>query len=151
MKLKDYVLIAALIVADQLTKLYISSSMSYHQSIQVIEDFFHITYTHNIGAAFSLLEGQKWFFVLTAFVACVGIVSYINKSKDVTKLSKFALVLIMGGAIGNMIDRVVYGYVIDFLDFYIFGYDFPVFNFADCCITIGTGLLLLSLIFEKEK
>ena len=125
--------------------------MQYHQSIKVIENFFHITYTHNTGAAFSILEGQKWFFVFSALIACIGIVGYINKSKDVTKLIKFALMLIIGGAIGNLIDRVVYGYVIDFLDFYIFGYDFPVFNVADCCITIGTGLLLLSIIFTKEE
>ncbi len=149
MKTKDYVIIAVLIIVDQLTKLYISSSMQLHQSIEVIRGFFHITYTRNSGAAWSMLEGQKYFFIIAAAVACVAILIYLHKN-NCGLWEKLGLTLIVAGALGNVIDRIRLSEVIDFLDFYIFGYDFPVFNFADCCITVGSAIVILTVFLERK-
>ncbi|MBQ4252988.1 MAG: signal peptidase II, partial [Erysipelotrichaceae bacterium] len=76
---------------------------------------------------------------------------YLYRNEKISAIYRFGLVMIAAGAFGNLIDRISYAYVIDFLDFYIFGYNFPVFNFADCCITIGAGLLITDILFSKEQ
>jgi len=140
-----------LVLIDQISKIAMKViSNFYSESFTIIKDFFYITYAENTGAAFSILKGQRWFFVIMALIVCVVITFYIIKYKP-KKLEKISLQLILAGAIGNVIDRLVYGYVIDFLDFYIFGYDFPVFNIADSCITIGAVLLIISELFFGEK
>lgn len=140
-----------LVLIDQISKIAMKViSNFYSESFTIIKDFFYITYAENTGAAFSILKGQRWFFVIMALIVCVVITFYIIKYKP-KKLEKISLQLILAGAIGNVIDRLVYGYVIDFFDFYIFGYDFPVFNIADSCITIGAVLLIISELFFGEK
>ncbi len=140
-----------LVLIDQSSKIAMKAiSKIYSESFTVIKDFFYITYAENTGAAFSILRGQRWFFVTMALVVSALIIYYIIKHKPKT-LEKISLQLILAGAIGNVIDRVVYGYVIDFLDFYIFGYDFPVFNIADSCITIGAILLIITELFIEDK
>lgn len=143
--------ILLLVLIDQGSKIAMKAINGIHpESFVVIKDFFYITYAENTGAAFSILRGQRWLFVLMALVACAAIVYHIIKHKP-KSLEKFSLQLILAGAIGNVIDRVIYGYVIDFLDFYIFGYDFPVFNFADSFITVGAVLFILYELFSVEK
>ncbi|MBQ6655013.1 MAG: signal peptidase II [Erysipelotrichaceae bacterium] len=150
MKIRDNLFIILLIVIDQLTKLYISSVMTLGQSIRVITDFFYITYARNTGAAFSILEGQKYFFIASALLAVAAIIWYLNKN-SCSFWEKLGLMLIASGAVGNVIDRIRFSEVIDFLDFYIFGYDFPIFNFADCCITVGAAIVVLSVLLERKK
>jgi signal peptidase II len=150
MKARNYLSIILLVVIDQLTKIYIDSVMTLHQSIKVIDGFFHITYTRNTGAAWSMLEGQKYFFIIAALAAVAVIAVYLHKNK-VSLWEKTGLILIASGAFGNVIDRLRLGEVIDFLDFYIFGYDFPVFNFADCCITVGSIIVVLTVLLERKE
>lgn len=150
MRKRDWLFVITLILADQLSKLYISSTMQVSESIKVIENFFYITYARNTGAAWSIGQGMGFVFVGIAIAMSIGIVYYLYKHSDVKMLTRFTLLLIVAGGIGNAIDRIRFGYVIDFLDFYIFGYDFPIFNIADCCITIALFALILIMLTEKE-
>ncbi|MGI6509449.1 MAG: signal peptidase II [Erysipelotrichaceae bacterium] len=149
--MNEILFVMLLVLVDQSSKIVMKAISKIHpESFTVIKDFFYITYAENTGAAFSILRGQRWFFVTMALIVSVLIIYYIIKHKPKT-LEKISLQLILAGAIGNVIDRVVYGYVIDFLDFYIFGYDFPVFNIADSCITIGAILLIITELFIEDK
>ena len=146
-----WILIVLLIVADQGTKALIAASPEQFGNLEVIHDFFYITYVKNTGAAWSMLAGQRVFLSLLAAVAILVMIFYMNKMlKEDNKLSAFALALMIAGAAGNLIDRLMFGYVRDFLNFYIFGYDFPVFNVADICLSVGVFLLIISTIFEKD-
>ena len=146
-----WILIVLLIVADQVTKALIAASPEQFGNLEVIHDFFYITYVKNTGAAWSMLAGQRVFLSLLAAVAILVMIFYLNKMlKEDNKLSAVALALMIAGAAGNLIDRLMFGYVRDFLNFYIFGYDFPVFNVADICLTVGVCLLIISTIFEKD-
>jgi signal peptidase II len=143
-----------MVFLDQATKLYIDSNMELHQSIQVIKNFFQITYIRNSGAAFGILSGFKspWltlFFVLISVVAIGIIMFYYHKTPENQRLTLVSFALIMSGAIGNFIDRVFYGEVIDFLYFHWYQHYWPAFNIADSCITIGVSLLLWDMFFPK--
>lgn len=150
MRKRDWLFVITLILADQLSKLYISSTMQVSESIKVIENFFYITYARNTGAAWSIGQGMGFVFVGIAIAMSIAIVYYLYKHSDVKMLTRLTMLLIVAGGIGNAIDRIRFGYVIDFLDFYIFGYDFPIFNIADCCITIALFALILIMLTEKE-
>lgn len=134
------------IVLDQASKLLIDYSMVLYQSI-AITPFFNLTYVHNTGAAFSFLSEaggwQRWFFAGLAIVISGILAVWLLKLKPHEKLLAVALSLVLGGAIGNLIDRVAYGYVIDFLDFYYNDWHFAAFNIADSAISLGVGLMLL--------
>ena len=118
------------------------------QTIELVGDFFHLTYVRNLGAAFGMLPGQKVLFSGTSVLVVVGILIYwiIARPRDV--LSVLSLGLVTAGAIGNLIDRIVIGRVTDFLDF--FGSHFPVFNVADSAIIIGVAMLLFRIMFWPE-
>lgn len=138
---------------DQLTKLYIVSRFSLYESVTILENFFHITYILNPGAAFGILAGKDAsfrvpFFISLSFVAAVGIVLFYRAVED--RVVQVALSLILGGAVGNMIDRARLGEVIDFIDVHWYNNHWPAFNVADSAITIGVGLLLLDM-FLKER
>lgn len=140
------------IFLDQVSKLWISNNFSYAENLAVT-DFFNLVLVHNTGAAFSFLSGaggwQRWFFSAIAVIASIWITWLLHKHNE-NKLFCLALALILGGAFGNLIDRVTYGYVVDFLDFYWKNYHFPAFNVADSAVTCGAGLLILES-FTKEK
>jgi len=142
------------VVFDQMSKIWVDLTLELHQSIPVMPSF-SITYAHNYGAAFSFLSDaggwQRWFFAVLAIVVSIGIVVYLKKLKSEEKLLAVSLSLILGGAIGNIIDRVLYGYVIDFLDVYYQAYHWPIFNIADSAITVGVGLMLIESFMEKEE
>jgi signal peptidase II len=127
---------ALIIVLDQLSKLWISSHFSYGEALH-ITDFFNLVLAHNSGAAFSFLNDaggwQRWMFSVIALVAAVWILRLLRQHATET-LFCLALALVLGGALGNLIDRVVYGYVIDFIDFYWNENHFPAFNIADSAI-----------------
>ena len=140
-----------LTAADQISKYIVNQSIALHAQIKVIDGFFYLTNTRNTGAAWSMLPGGRIFFIGMAAIVIIAVFVYIYRLKDRKNLLTVSLVLVASGAFGNMIDRILYGYVVDFLDFYIFGYDFPVFNFADCCLTIGVALIILDTLFGKEQ
>ena len=134
----------AVIVLDQLTKLWIVGVFQYGDSLS-LTSFFNLVYARNSGAAFSFLAGeggwQRFFFIAIALAASALIVHLLRKHAQERGFC-FALSLILGGALGNLIDRVRFGYVIDFLDFYYAGYHFPAFNVADSAITLGAAWLI---------
>ena len=144
-------LAALIIVADQISKLWISSHFIYGESLRVTA-FFNLVLAHNSGAAFSFLNDaggwQRWMFSAIAMVAALWIVRLLRQHAHET-LFCLALTLVMGGALGNLIDRVSYGYVVDFLDFYWGSYHFPAFNVADSAISVGAALLLLDSFRKK--
>ena len=134
------------VVLDQLSKLAVSGSMQLYQSIPIMP-YFKLTYVHNTGAAFSFLSDaggwQRWFFAGLAIVISAVITVWLSRLKQHETLLAVALSLVLGGAIGNLIDRLAYGYVIDFLDVYYQSWHWPAFNIADSAITLGVILMLL--------
>lgn len=151
MGIYEIVFILSLIALDQLTKVIATNSLALTGSIELIRGFFHLTYAQNTGAAWSIFQGAGALFVLVAAAASIYLLYYLSRNRSLNRLERTALILIVSGAIANMIDRIVHGYVIDFLDFYIFGYDFPVFNIADCCLTIGVGLYIIDVLFVHKE
>lgn len=133
------------VVLDQASKLAIADSMHLYESIEIIP-FFKLTYVHNTGAAFSFLSEaggwQRWFFAGLAVVISVAIAVWLTRLQKHETLLAVALALILGGAVGNLIDRLAYGYVIDFLDVYYGTWHWPAFNIADSAITVGVLLML---------
>lgn len=144
--------IVVLTTLDQFSKyLIVTNIKDGNNAIVLIKDFFSLTYVKNYGAGFSILQNQKIFLIAISIIAIVIIGYLLINAKKNESLNIVCYLLIIGGSIGNLIDRLKLGYVIDFLDFNIFGYDFPVFNFADCCITIGCILLIVSLLLENKN
>ena len=140
------------LLVDQGTKWIIATQMELHEQIPVIGDFFLITSHRNTGAAFSILEGQRWFFIILTTIVVIGIIWYLQKVKfSQGKMLPVALSLILGGALGNFIDRVMTGEVVDFLQFNFGSYTFPIFNVADSAICIGAGLLLLDALLSVRR
>jgi signal peptidase II len=150
------VLVAVIVAFDQLTKFIVDRSMPLHHSIPIIEGFFSLTYVRNTGAAFGIFAGSAEFFrrpflILVSVVAIGFIVVMLKRLRDSEKWLVTALAFILGGAIGNLIDRVVYGEVIDFLDCFWGSYHWPAFNVADSFITIGVTITLFILIKAKNS
>ena len=139
-----------LIVIDQLIKCIVSTNMSLNTSIILIKDFLNITYVRNIGAAFSILEGNRIFLIAVTLIALIGIYLLI-KNKTFKKIETIIYTLIISGIIGNLIDRIIFGYVIDYVDFKLLGYNMPVFNLADSLIVIGCVLLLIMTVKENKN
>lgn len=154
MKKKNIILIVLFvigIVLDQWTKGLIANHMHLFESIEIIPGFFSITYTQNTGAAWSMLEGQMLFFYIITIVATILLILYFKTLEESQFISKVGIVLMLSGTAGNFIDRILFQYVRDFLDFIIFGYDFPIFNVADCCLCIGVALILLEEFMDYYK
>ena len=150
LRLLFYGLFAAFIViADQITKLLVLKNIELHGDVKAIPGLFHLTYLQNTGAAFSSFQGMRWMFVGIFIVLTVVLLfEYFKKPLPFTTLDRFCLAAVYGGALGNVIDRIIYGYVVDMIcvDFM----DFPVFNVADCFITCGSILLMVHLIFFNK-
>ena len=142
---------ALVIVLDHLSKWWISSTMDYQQTIPLLS-FFSIVRVHNYGAAFSFLADaggwQRWFFIAIGVVATFIVVQLLRKHAHEPRMA-WALALILGGALGNVIDRVVLGYVVDFLYFHYHGLAWPVFNVADTAISVGAAILIWDSLFSK--
>ncbi|MBP1904395.1 signal peptidase II [Paenibacillus turicensis] len=147
-----YYLIAFIVfVIDQLTKYVIATRLELWDQISVIGNFFLITSHRNTGAAFGILENQRYFFIIITIVVVIGIVWYIQKMKNTgNKLLPFALSLVLGGALGNFLDRALTGEVVDFLQFNFGSYTFPIFNIADSCIVIGVALIIIDSFREMS-
>lgn len=134
-----------IIILDQIVKMIISSKMLVNSSITIIKDFFNITYVKNIGAAFSILSGGRFLLIIIALIAIYIIYKLLIKNKNLNRINIINYSLLIGGIIGNLIDRIIRGYVVDYLDFTIFNYNFPIFNIADICIVISCVLLIFTI------
>lgn len=140
-----------LLCIDQISKLLVVNLLTKTNSITIIKNFFYLTYINNDGAAFSILVGKRIFLILIAVLVIVMLIRYIKKNNIQNKLELVSISLIIGGSLGNLMDRLVRGYVIDFLDFKLFNYNFPIFNLADTFIVIGVFLLLLKEIRKENN
>ena len=150
-----FVTLAAVVLLDQFLKAYIGATMNLHESIPVIEGYFNITYVKNPGAAFGFLansapEFRSLFLIGVTVIAIVLILYFISKSTAKEVFLTFSLSLILGGAVGNLIDRIRFGEVTDYLDFYISSYHWPAFNVADSAISLG-ALVLVVEIFKRRR
>ena len=133
-----------IVILDQFTKFLVKQNFQLNQSIPIIKNILHLTYITNTGSAFGLFKGLNWFFVFFSVIVIIAIFYYLERIVKNEKLLQFAVGLLLGGTIGNLIDRVAYGAVIDFIDFRVW----PVFNIADSAVTIGV-IILIVLLWKK--
>lgn len=134
-----------IVLLDQIIKFFITT-LELHQKITIIQDFFYITYVRNDGAAWSILSGNRIILILVGIFALLLIYFFLIKNKKLTNLEQISYGILTGGIIGNLIDRIIRGFVIDYLDFKIFNYYFPVFNLADIMIVIGMFLIIIQVL-----
>lgn len=144
-----YLIAIAVAVIDQLTKYVVAKNMEIGESIPLIEGVFHFTSHRNMGAAFGILQNQRWLFIIITIAVVVGIVWSLSRIGKSQPRVSFALSLVLGGAVGNFIDRLLTGQVVDFFDFVLIR--FPIFNVADTAITIGVALLLIDTLLQGRK
>ncbi|MGN4846400.1 lipoprotein signal peptidase LspA [Bacillus cereus group sp. MYBK134-1] len=146
-----YVIALFVIAIDQISKWLIVKNMGLGTSIPIIDNVLYITSHRNRGAAWGILENKMWFFYIITVVFVVFIVFYMKKYAKTDKLLGISLGLILGGAIGNFIDRVFRQEVVDFIHVYIFSYNYPVFNIADSALCIGVVLIIIQTLLEGKK
>jgi len=144
--MKLVLIILSVLILDYGTKVYIQQTMTEGMSIPIIENIFHITFIFNRGAAFGILENQRWVFVLAAIILLFLFVKTYKKIIMQPFIFQLGIALTVGGAIGNLIDRVTLGQVVDFLDFRIW----PIFNVADIAISIGAGCVLWVVLTNRD-
>ncbi|MBI0104867.1 signal peptidase II [Gilliamella sp. W8145] len=146
-----WLLLALLVfVIDIASKFWIVKNFFLFESVNLLP-FFSITYVRNIGAAFSIFEGQRWILAAIAFIVSTVIVYMLYRNKNKQKLENFSLALILGGALGNLFDRLYHGFVVDFLDVNFGDWHYPTFNIADCAICLGIGVFILSNYVKPKK
>ena len=150
MKKKILLITIFSILIDQLSKLIIISNFEVGKSLSVIPSFFSITYVKNTGAAWGMFSNGTIILSLVSIVFLFFAFKYIYEAKNISLFNVFAYGMLLGGIIGNLIDRLIRGYVVDFLNFEIFNYDFPVFNIADCFIVISIILIIIESFTKKE-
>ncbi|WP_406564895.1 MULTISPECIES: signal peptidase II [Bacillus] len=147
-----YYLIALIVILlDQVTKWLVVQYMEIGQHIKIIDNFLYLSSHRNAGAAWGILEGQMWFFYIITVAVVIGLIIYMQKLPSDQNWMKLALALMLGGAIGNFIDRLFRKEVVDFVNTYIFTYDFPIFNVADSALVVGVGIILVLTILEGKK
>lgn len=150
MNRKILIISTVALAIDQITKVIATIFLKLNQSVQIIPAFLNFTLVHNEGAAWGLFSNAKIVIAIGTLIALVLIYHFIYCFKQ-NKRNNLAFGLLIGGIGGNLIDRVLFGFVRDFLDFYIFKYDYPVFNIADVCIVIGVILLIIAVIKGEDK
>lgn len=143
---KIYVITFLTILIDQILKIIVMNTIPYQKVIDVIPNFFYITQVKNTGGAWSILSNHTIILTLIGIIACTILIYYIHKQKSFSKLEIIYLAIITGGIIGNLIDRILYQGVIDFIGLTFGSYDFPIFNYADMMIVIGAILLIIDSI-----
>ncbi|WP_173916545.1 signal peptidase II [Halobacillus sp. Marseille-Q1614] len=147
-----YLLAGAVILIDQLTKWIIVQQMELRESIPIIEGFFYITSHRNTGAAWGILAGQMWFFYIITVVVIGFLIYYMKQYAKASRFVGVALALILAGAVGNFIDRLFRKEVVDFLDFYIGSYNYPIFNVADSSLVVGViCVMIATFVDERQK
>lgn len=146
-----YLIAIGIIAIDQWSKWLVVQNMDLYEKIPVVKDFFYFTSHRNKGAAWGILQDQMGFFYVVTVVVVVGIIYYMEKQIKGNKLMAVSFSLILGGAIGNFIDRIFHQEVVDFLDFYIFSYDYPIFNIADSALVVGVILVFIATFIDEKK
>ncbi|KIL47645.1 signal peptidase II [Jeotgalibacillus campisalis] len=143
-----YLMALFIIVFDQLTKYLVVRNMELGESIHVIDNFFYITSHRNTGAAWGMLEGQMWLFYIVTIVVIIGLLFYFHRHAKGNHLFSLSLMVLLGGAIGNFIDRIIRQEVVDFIQFTFFNF---IFNIADAALTLGVALLFIQMILEEVQ
>lgn len=151
-----YIIAVAVLILDQISKYYFNSTFELYESVDVIAPVLNWTLAYNYGAAFSFLADaggwQKWFFAILGLAVSVFIIGYLRQTATHAKVLSLGLALILGGAVGNVIDRFIHGYVIDFIHVhYADVWHYPVFNIADIGICVGMALVVWDMIFLEKK
>lgn len=151
-----YTIALTITILDQLSKFYVEQTLRLAQIIPVIPSFFNLTYVLNPGAAFGFLAGASAsirtpFFTAISILAVLFILYYRSRHRQLRLLPSVALACILGGALGNLVDRLRLGMVVDFLDFYYGAYHWPAFNLADSAITVGVALMVLEMLTERGR
>lgn len=148
----NYLIALVVIIFDQWTKYLVIENMAIGESIPIIENLIYLTSHRNPGAAWGILAGQMWFFYIITVIVVGIIIYYMETYSKGHRLLGLSLALVLGGAIGNLIDRVRFQEVVDFVDVYIFSYDYPIFNVADSSLVIGVILIgIITLLEEVRK
>ena len=142
------IIIAFVLGLDVFTK-YLAVNMFRLSDVEIIKDVLYFTYVENRGAAFGIMQNKQWFFIIVTIVLVAVMIGFIIKKKPESKLLMVSLSFIIAGGIGNLIDRIRLGYVVDFIDFRIINY--PVFNVADCFVVVGAILLCVYVLFSKDE
>lgn len=145
------ILVSIFFILDQGIKLLLECMLEYQETITVIPNLFDITLVHNYGAAWNIFDGNRLFLILVAICFLAMIYYFFLKNKKVTKPEAISLGILVGGILGNLCDRIIHGYVIDYLSFQIFGYPFPVFNLADTCIVIAVIMIFIDTVRRKPN
>ena len=141
--------IATVIGLDQLTKWLTVVNLEEYESFPVWQDVFHFTYVKNTGMAFGMLKDHRWVFMVFSTIAIVALIVYLFRFRPESRWMQVSMAMIIGGGIGNMIDRVFLGYVVDFIDVTLI--NFAVFNIADSFVCIGAGIMILCLVLDLIK
>ena len=147
--MKLFIIALISFIVDRVIKVIVTNNISIYERIVVIPNFFNLTHVTNDGAAFSILSGNTFFLIVVSIVALLLIVFFYLLDENITNKEKLVIMFLLGGIVGNLYDRIVYGYVIDYLEFNIFGYNFPIFNFADILIVLSVFVLCI-LTFKKK-
>mgnify|MGYP001878925944 FL=1 len=148
---KVYIIALISLIIDQIVKILVSNYLILGQTTKIINNFFYLTYVQNTGAAFSILIGYRYILIIITLIFLYYLYKYTKKQTNPNKLAILSHGLLLGGIIGNLIDRIIYGYVIDYLDFMIFNYNFPIFNLADTFIVIGCIILVINSYAKGEN
>jgi signal peptidase II len=152
MRIVFFLIAIVAFVLDYITKRWIATNMKLNEQFSVIEDFFLITSHRNRGAAFGILQDQRIFFIVITIVIIAGILWYAHIMREKgTKTLLVGLALVLGGALGNFIDRIRFGEVVDFFKFNFGSYTFPIFNVADSAIVVGVGLIILDTLLDVRR
>ena len=141
-----YIGAVLIVLMDQVLKILISHQLLVLEEIKIIPQFFSLQYVQNTGAAFGIFENNPIFLAIISLVILVLLTKFLYHEENISKFSIVGYSLLVGGLVGNLIDRIVHGFVIDYLSFNIFGYGFPVFNLADIGIVVGLGILIIDIL-----
>lgn len=148
-----YGILFLIIGLDQITKYLAIKHLKFNEPVVLIKDFLKLSYVENYGAAFGIMQNKKYFFMIITLIVIIIVTVFLKKNfYHLSKLMKVSLVMLLAGAIGNLIDRVRLSYVIDFISVrFSNGYEFPVFNVADCFIVISTLFIIIMILFNKYE
>lgn len=150
-KIKYIIGIIIIFILDQISKLIVMKSLNLNESVKIIGNFFKLTYTHNNGAAFGIFGGKIIFILIISLIILGYLLYELFKNKKNSIYMNISLVMIIGGLLGNLLDRIYFGYVRDFIDFIIFNYDAPIFNIGDIFIVLGAILFFISVLLEEKN
>ena len=148
---KNILLALLLLTIDQALKVIISVFLKLNTPVVIINRFFNLTYVRNYGAAWSILSGNRILLIIISLISLIFIYKFMIKDKNKFSFENICYSILLGGILGNLCDRIIYGYVIDYLDFTIFGYQYPIFNFADICIVISIFLIICLTLKEGKN